>query len=103
MLDIYLTFHTTFLFSFHPTLDISPKTRQNKSIEQAEVMMMSRFRKVLEEQQQDLSARKRETVINFMGGESYIINALDTLKMITASSIFGEPSYYRGNGFGKNP
>ena len=63
---------------------------------------MSRFRKVLEEQQQDLSARKRETVINFMGGESYIINALDTLKMITASSIFGEPSYYRGNGFGKN-
>jgi len=102
VLDIYLTFHTTFLFSFHPTLDISPKTRQNKSIEQAEVMMMSRFRKVLEEQQQDLSARKRETVINFMGGESYIINALDTLKMITASSIFGEPSYYRGNGFGKN-
>ena len=32
-----------------------------------------------------------------MGGDSYVINPLDTLKMISASSIFGEPSYYRGN------
>lgn len=32
---------------------------------------------------------------NFMGGISYTINPLDTLKMITASSIFGEPQYYR--------
>lgn len=39
--------------------------------------------------------RKEETVTNFMGGDSYIINPLDTLKMITASSIYGEPSYYR--------
>ena len=39
--------------------------------------------------------RLEETVINFMGGDSYVINPLDTLKMITASSIFGEPSYYR--------
>lgn len=39
---------------------------------------------------------KRDKVINnFMGGESYQINPLDTLKMISASSIFGEPSYYR--------
>ena len=35
-----------------------------------------------------------------MGGESYRINPLDTLKMITASSIFGEPSYYRDGGLG---
>lgn len=62
---------------------------------------MSRFRKVLEEQKQDLSVRKEESVVNFMGGESYVINALDTLKMITASSIFGEPSYYRKAGFGR--
>ena len=41
------------------------------------------------------SLRLGETVTNFMGGDSYVINPLDTLKMITASSIFGEPSYYR--------
>lgn len=33
-------------------------------------------------------------IINFMGGNSYEINPLDTLKMVTASSIFGEPTYY---------
>lgn len=55
---------------------------------------MSRFRNVLDE------ARKDETVVNFMDGESYRINPLDTLKMITASSIFGEPSYYRDGGLG---
>lgn len=36
-----------------------------------------------------------ETVKNFMDGVSYVINPFDTLKIITASSIFGEPSYYR--------
>ena len=55
---------------------------------------MSRFRNVLDE------ARKNETVVNFMEGESYRVNPLDTLKMITASSIFGEPSYYRDGGLG---
>lgn len=56
---------------------------------------MSRFRNVLDE------ARKNETVVNFMEGESYRVNPLDTLKMITASSIFGEPSYYRDGGLGE--
>lgn len=32
---------------------------------------------------------------NFMGGISYRVNPVDTLKMISASSIFGEPQYYR--------
>jgi len=41
--------------------------------------------------------RRDETVMNFMGGDSYRINPLDTLKMIAASSIFGEASYYRSN------
>jgi len=41
------------------------------------------------------SLRLDETVKNFMNGDSYVVNPLDTLKMITASSIFGEPSYYR--------
>lgn len=36
-----------------------------------------------------------KVVKNFDGGDSYIVNPLDTLKMISASSIFGEPSYYR--------
>lgn len=34
-------------------------------------------------------------VINFMGGNSYEVNPLLTLKMVSASSIFGEPQYYR--------
>ena len=34
-------------------------------------------------------------VENFMGGTSYEINPLDTLRIIAASSIFGEPQYYR--------
>ena len=37
-------------------------------------------------------------VVNFMGGTSYTLNPLDRLKMIAASSIFGEPSYYRKGG-----
>lgn len=32
---------------------------------------------------------------NFMDGISYRVNPVDTLKMISASSIFGEPQYYR--------
>ena len=35
---------------------------------------------------------------NFMGGISYRINPVDTLKMISASSVFGEPQYYRDGG-----
>lgn len=60
---------------------------------------MSRFREVLQQNREGEAARKGETVMNFMGGESYEINALDTLKMVTASSVFGEPSYYRQAGF----
>ena len=40
-------------------------------------------------------------VENFMGGVSFNINPLDTLRIIAASSIFGEPSYYR-DGFKSN-
>lgn len=56
---------------------------------------MSKLSKAVSEMQQTNSLRLDETVKNFMGGDSYVINPLDTLKMITASSIFGEPSYYR--------
>lgn len=53
---------------------------------------MSRFKKALE------SAGAHSVVENFMGGESYQISPLENLKMVTASSIFGEPSYYRKGG-----
>ncbi|MBQ6582255.1 MAG: TROVE domain-containing protein [Mogibacterium sp.] len=46
--------------------------------------------------------RKKEKTgeeTNYMGGISYRINPLDTLRMVTASSIFGEPQYYRDGEF----
>lgn len=36
--------------------------------------------------------------VNFMGGVSYALNPMDTLKIVTASSIFGEPQYYVDGG-----
>ena len=42
---------------------------------------------------------KQDKVINYMGGVSYKLNPLDTLKLITASSIFSEPAYYRDGEF----
>lgn len=62
---------------------------------------MSKMSKAVAKQQEVNSLRLDETVTNFMGGDSYIINPLDTLKMITASSIFGEPSYYRDSNSSK--
>lgn len=44
---------------------------------------------------EDKKLHKSEVVTNFMGGDSYVMDPLTTLKMISASSIFGEPSYYR--------
>ena len=42
-------------------------------------------------------------VENFMGGTSYVLSPLNTLKIVAASSIFGEPQYYRdGLGAPKN-
>lgn len=56
---------------------------------------MSKLSKAVAQQRETNTLRLDESVENFMGGTSYKINPLDTLKMITASSIFGEPSYYR--------
>lgn len=58
---------------------------------------MSKMSKAVSEMNQINSLRLDESVKNFMNGDSYVINPLDTLKMITASSIFGEPAYYRGS------
>ena len=56
---------------------------------------MSKMSKAVSAMQEHNSLRLDESVENFMGGTSYRINPLDTLKMVTASSIFGEPAYYR--------
>ena len=55
--------------------------------------------KMLDSVKDTRHATKTRRVTNFMGGNSYELNALDTLKMVTASSIFGEPSYYRNGEF----
>lgn len=49
-----------------------------------------------DEQARALEAKLRQSERNFMDGVSYRINPVDTLKMMTASSVFGEPQYYRG-------
>ena len=44
-------------------------------------------------------ARQPDKIVkNFMDGESYTCDPLTTLKLVTASSIYGEPSYYRNSG-----
>lgn len=48
---------------------------------------------------QGKKAEDNKAVVNFMGGVSYEINPLDTLKIVSASSIFGEPQYYRDGEF----
>lgn len=62
---------------------------------------MSRLSKVVKEQREATVLQKDKVVKNFMDGESYVYSPLATLKMISASSIFGEPSYYRDGGIGK--
>ena len=40
-----------------------------------------------------IERRANHMAVNFMGGISYELNPLDNMKMVTASSIFGEPQY----------
>jgi len=40
---------------------------------------------------------KSQTVENFDGGISYTLSPLNKLRIVAASSIFGEPSYYRSS------
>jgi hypothetical protein len=57
---------------------------------------MNKMTKVVKEKRE---GQKLKAVTNFMGGTSYELSALDSLKMVTASSIFGEPQYYRAGEF----
>ena len=56
---------------------------------------MSKMSKAVASLSEANSLRLDETTTNFMGGDSYVLNPLTTMKMVTASSIFGEPQYYR--------
>lgn len=56
---------------------------------------MSKLSNAVNDMNKKTELRLGETVTNFMNGDSYVINPLDTMKMITASSIYGEPAYYR--------
>lgn len=60
---------------------------------------MSKMSDAVKEMQYDKKLVKKGAVTNFMGGTSYEWNPIDTLKMVTASSIFGEPQYYRDGAF----
>jgi len=50
---------------------------------------------------QELAAMLKDSQRNFMDGISYTVNPLDTLKLISASSVFGEPQYYRDGDSGQ--
>jgi hypothetical protein len=56
---------------------------------------MSKMSKVATKMTENQKLRPDEIVTNFMGGDSYVMDPIITLKMVTASSIFGEPAYYR--------
>ena len=56
---------------------------------------MSILSKEIEKNLAEKKELEKKPVTNFMGGTSYEFSAIETLKMVTASSIFGEPQYYR--------
>ena len=58
---------------------------------------MSRLSKAAQAVRENEKLRASEIVTNFMGGDSYKLDPLMTLRIVASSSIFGEPSYYRSN------
>lgn len=60
---------------------------------------MSRMEQYVSAQRKDQLFQQKQSVVNYMGGVSYQWNPVDTLKLVTASSIFGEPAYYRDGAF----
>lgn len=57
---------------------------------------MTKMTKVVKETR---TAIKSKAQTNFMRGTSYGLSPIETMKMVTASSIFGEPQYYRDGEF----
>jgi len=56
---------------------------------------MARLSKHAVKKSASVESAASTVVENFMGGNSYTLNPLHTLKIVAASSIFGEPQYYR--------
>lgn len=56
---------------------------------------MSKLSKYSTKERADHKQFEDTAVENFMGGTSYTLSPLDTLRIVAASSIFGEPQYYR--------
>ena len=56
---------------------------------------MSKFSKYSTKESVETREFAATAETNFMGGTSYKLNPLDTLRIVAASSIFGEPQYYR--------
>ena len=56
---------------------------------------MSRLTKYSSKETSLVNQFAETSVTNFMGGNSYTLNPIDTLRIVAASSIFGEPQYYR--------
>jgi hypothetical protein len=63
---------------------------------------MSKLSKHADKLDATANSHKGEAVTNFMGMNSYKLNPLDTLRIVAASSIFGEAQYYR-EGMSKTP
>lgn len=61
-------------------------------------IIMSRLTKTVKKLAERQSLKPEEIVTNFMGGESYKLDPIETLKIVSASAIFGEASYYRRGG-----
>ena len=56
---------------------------------------MSRLSAYSSKERSETRKHEGSVVENFMGGNSYKLTPLQTLKIVAASSIFGEPQYYR--------
>lgn len=63
--------------------------------------MTVKFSGYAKKSEADYNKHKEEQEVNFMGGISYSVNPLLELRMVAASSIFGESSYYKDSGVKK--
>lgn len=65
--------------------------------------MTVKFSGYAKKSEADYNKHKEEQEVNFMGGISYSVNPLLELRMVAASSIFGESSYYKDSGVKRFP
>jgi hypothetical protein len=95
-----MTFEERSKIASENLLKQSPVTLE-KAIEQVKWLKnnkhtnMSKLSKYASKDAAEINKHADAVVENFMGGNSYTVNPLQTLKIVAASSIFGEPQYYR--------